>query len=74
MRFLHGIHFESDIKTWSNHVSVNRVYLLCESECEQKVEASTIEHVKLLLSRLQLFRNVDLENPALLDLLDQGAG
>ena len=47
------------------------VYLLCESECKQKVEASTIEHDKLLLSRLQLFRNVDLENPALLELLGQ---
>jgi diguanylate cyclase (GGDEF)-like protein len=36
-----------------------------------QVEASTIEHDKLLLSRLQLFRNVDLENAALLDLLSQ---
>jgi CRP-like cAMP-binding protein len=35
------------------------------------VEALTIEHDKLLLSRLQLFRNVDLDNTALLDLLDQ---
>jgi diguanylate cyclase (GGDEF)-like protein len=35
------------------------------------VEASTIEHDKLLLSRLQLFRNVDLDNTALLDLLSQ---
>jgi diguanylate cyclase (GGDEF)-like protein len=35
------------------------------------VEASTIEHDKLLLSRLQLFRNVDLDNTALLDLLNQ---
>jgi diguanylate cyclase (GGDEF)-like protein len=35
------------------------------------VEALTIEHDKLLLSRLQLFRNVDLYNRALLDLLDQ---
>lgn len=35
------------------------------------MEASTIEHDKLLLSRLQLFRNVDLENEALLDLLGQ---
>ena len=36
-----------------------------------QVEASTIEHDKLLLSRLQLFRNVDLENAALLELLSQ---
>ena len=36
-----------------------------------QMEASTIEHDKLLLSRLQLFRNVDLENAALLDLLSQ---
>lgn len=36
-----------------------------------QVEASTIEHDKLLLSRLQLFRNVDLESAALLDLLNQ---
>ena len=35
------------------------------------MEALTIEHDKLLLSRLQLFRNVDLDNTALLDLLDQ---
>ena len=35
------------------------------------MEMSTIEHDKLLLSRLQLFRNVDLENPALLELLEQ---
>jgi diguanylate cyclase (GGDEF)-like protein len=35
------------------------------------VEALTIEHDKLLLSRLQLFRNVDLDNTALLDLLSQ---
>jgi diguanylate cyclase (GGDEF)-like protein len=35
------------------------------------VEASTIEHDKLSLSRLQLFRNVDLDNAALLDLLTQ---
>ena len=35
------------------------------------MEASTIEHDKLLLSRLQLFRNVDLDNTALLDLLNQ---
>lgn len=35
------------------------------------MEALTIEHDKLLLSRLQLFRNVDLYNRALLDLLDQ---
>jgi diguanylate cyclase (GGDEF)-like protein len=33
------------------------------------METSTVEHDTLLLSRLQLFRNVDLENPALLDLL-----
>lgn len=33
--------------------------------------ASTIEHDLHLLSRLQLFRNVDLENPALLALLGQ---
>lgn len=32
--------------------------------------AKTLKHDKLLLSRLQLFRNVDLENPDLLDLLD----
>lgn len=35
------------------------------------MEMATIEHDKLLLSRLQLFRNVDLDNPALLDLLAQ---
>lgn len=35
------------------------------------MKAATVEHDKLLLSRLQLFRNVDLENPALLDLLSQ---
>ncbi len=35
------------------------------------MEVSTIEHDKLLLSRLQLFRNVDLGNPVLLDLLTQ---
>ncbi|MCK4834392.1 MAG: GGDEF domain-containing protein [Gammaproteobacteria bacterium] len=35
------------------------------------MEASTIEHDKLLLSRLQLFRNVDLEDAALLELLGQ---
>lgn len=35
------------------------------------MQVSTIEHDKLLLSRLQLFRNVDLDNPALLDLLGQ---
>ncbi len=34
------------------------------------MKPSTQEHDKLLLSRLQLFRNVDMENPALLDLLD----
>ncbi|MBE9559683.1 MAG: GGDEF domain-containing protein [Proteobacteria bacterium] len=32
---------------------------------------ATIEHDKLLLSRLQLFRNVDLDNAALLELLAQ---
>jgi len=42
-----------------------------ESECKQKVETSTVEHDTLLLSRLQLFRNVDMENPALLKLLTQ---
>ena len=41
----------------------------CISECKEKVETSTNEHDTLSLSRLQLFRNVDLENPALLDLL-----
>jgi hypothetical protein len=35
------------------------------------VEILTIEHDKLLLSRLQLFRNVDMDNVALLDLLGQ---
>ena len=35
------------------------------------MEMATIEHDKLLLSRLQLFRNVDLDNPALLELLAQ---
>lgn len=35
------------------------------------MEASTIEHDILLLSRLQLFRNVDLDNQALLELLGQ---
>ncbi len=35
------------------------------------MQDSIIEHDKLLLSRLQLFRNVDLDNPALIDLLDQ---
>ena len=35
------------------------------------MKASTVEHDKLLLSRLQLFRNVDLEGQALLDLLAQ---
>jgi len=34
------------------------------------VKTPTVEHDKLLLSRLQLFRNVDLENPALLELLE----
>ncbi len=32
---------------------------------------TTDQHDKLLLSRLQLFRNVDLDNQALLDLLSQ---
>lgn len=35
------------------------------------MDVTTIQHDKLLLSRLQLFRNVDLENPALLGLLSQ---
>lgn len=35
------------------------------------MKATTDEHDKLLLSRLQLFRNVDLENQALLDLLSR---
>ncbi|NOQ87939.1 MAG: diguanylate cyclase [Gammaproteobacteria bacterium] len=35
------------------------------------MEASAIEHDKLQLSRLQLFRNVNLDNPALIDLLAQ---
>ncbi len=35
------------------------------------MKAETVEHDKLLLSRLQLFRNVDLEDYALLDLLTQ---
>ncbi len=35
------------------------------------METSTVEHDILLLSRLQLFRNVDMENPALLKLLTQ---
>ncbi len=35
------------------------------------METSTVEHDVLLLSRLQLFRNVEMENPALLDLLSQ---
>ena len=34
------------------------------------MKQSTHDHDTLLLSRLQLFRNVDMENPALLDLLD----
>ena len=42
-----------------------------ETGCKQKVETLTIEHDKLLLSRLQLFRNVDMDNVALLDLLGQ---
>jgi len=33
------------------------------------METSTVEHDILMLSRLQLFRNVDMKNPALLDLL-----
>ncbi len=33
------------------------------------MEVATLQHNKLLLSRLQLFRNVDMENSALLDLL-----
>ena len=40
-----------------------------ETGCKQKVETLTIEHDKLLLSRLQFFRNVDMDNVALLDLL-----
>jgi len=44
---------------------------LYETGCKQKVETLTIEHDKLLLSRLQLFRNVDMDNAALLDLLGQ---
>jgi len=35
------------------------------------VETSTVEHDILLLSRLQLFRNVEMENSALLELLSQ---
>jgi len=35
------------------------------------MKSTTKEHDKLLLSRLQLFRNVNLDNPALLALLDQ---
>lgn len=35
------------------------------------METSTSEHDTLLLSRLQLFRNVDMDNPALQDLLQQ---
>ncbi len=35
------------------------------------MKAATVEHDKLLLSRLQLFRNVDLDNLALLELLSQ---
>jgi len=35
------------------------------------MEASAIEHDKLQLSRLQLFRNVNLDNTALTDLLEQ---
>ena len=35
------------------------------------METSAVEHDVLLLSRLQLFRNVEMENPALLDLLSQ---
>ena len=42
-----------------------------ETGCKQKVETLTIEHDKLLLSRLQLFRNVDMDNAGLLDLLGQ---
>ncbi|HHJ34276.1 MAG TPA: GGDEF domain-containing protein [Gammaproteobacteria bacterium] len=34
------------------------------------MKSSTYEHDTLLLSRLQLFRNVDMDNPALLDLLN----
>jgi len=35
------------------------------------MKSTTKEHDKLLLSRLQLFRNVNLDNPALITLLDQ---
>ena len=35
------------------------------------MQASVVDHDKLLLSRVQLFRNVDLENQALLDLVSQ---
>lgn len=37
--------------------------------CKQKVETTTETHDYQLLSRLQLFRNVELENPALQELL-----
>ncbi len=37
---------------------------------KEQMTSQTIPHDKLLLSRLQLFRNVDMDNPALLDLLD----
>jgi diguanylate cyclase (GGDEF)-like protein len=39
------------------------------SECEGTVETRTKNHDLLVLSRLQLFRNVDLENDSMLDLL-----
>ena len=35
------------------------------------MKAAAVEHDKLLLSRLQLFRNVDMDTPALLELLAQ---
>ena len=45
-------------------------YTFSYTESVNTVEASTSIHDILLLSRLQLFRNVNLENPVLLDLLE----
>lgn len=39
-------------------------------ECDEQMKVTTSEHDLLLLSRLQLFRNVDMDNAAFLDLLN----
>ena len=40
------------------------------NEHSKTLKTAASVHDKRLLSRLQLFRNVDMENPELLDLLD----